>query len=219
MKHLLYISAFLLISFNAKAQSCSRTGTFVGAGDVDVKGSVTLEEQNDGSILLKLSSDFVSDAGPDLDIYLGSSNRVNGSSIKLQALSSLTGAQTYTLPNNISVNQFEYVTIHCTQYNHYYGAAQLGAISGTCQTLGTNIIEGEKGIEINSNGTHLLISSDRQEDAAHLIVYDLSGAIIFQDLIQIPKGQLIFNEQLGSRGVKVVVLKTLNSVYSNTLVW
>ena len=204
----------LLFSNASYAQTCSREGTFVGAGDVDVKGQVTLEEQADGSIQLILSSDFFSDPGPDLDLYLGNSMRVNSSSLRLEPLKSESGSQTYLLPSGLTINQYNYVTVHCTQYNHYYGTAQLGSISGTCQTLGTNTLEGSSGLEINSANGELQISAAQPQGASFLQILDLTGQSVYQEAMNLTSGIFNLTTPLNA-GLYVVVVDTPAGLYSN----
>ena len=191
MKILTLISLLTLTSLFSIAQNCHRTGTFVGAGDVDVKGSVTLEVQADGSINLVLSSDFISDAGPDLDIYIGQTMRVDGFSIRLQALGSLSGTQTYSLPAAIKLGDYSYITIHCTQYNHYYGAALLGVNAGNCGTVSVNDVSDAPGLNVDVNSSEISLDSDRVYNNVSVELYDFSGTLVMKTVIlQVSKGNM-----------------------------
>mgnify|MGYP001153523104 CR=1 FL=1 len=170
MKIFTLISLFTLTTFFANAQQCYRTGTFEGAVDVDVKGSVTLETQTDGSIKLTLSSDFKSDSGPDLDIYIGDTMRVDGFSIKVEALGSFTGTQTYTIPSSVKLTDYTYVTIHCTKYNHYYGAARLGSNLGDCSALKVNDVSAPTGFNFKINPSSITIDSEKNYEDVSLSV-------------------------------------------------
>ena len=204
----------LFLTTLAYGQTCSRTGTFVGAGDVDVRGVVTLEEQSDGSIQLLFSSDFFSDPGPDLDVYLGNTDRISGSSVRLERLKSESGTQTYTLPSGISANQYLYVTVHCTQYNHYYGAAQLGAISGACQTLGTNLLDGKRTVEINVSNGKIQVVSATEASTSRVQILDLTGQVVYSNMRSISKGITWLDPKLQS-GLYVVVVETTQGTVSN----
>lgn len=203
----IFLSLGLLIGLNATAaENCSRTGSFVGAGDVDVTGSVTIERQSNGDLVLTLSNDFISDSGPDLDIYLGSTDRVTEFSIKVEPLSSLTGQQSYTLSPAIGIDDYEYVSIHCTQYNHYYGAAQLQAKTGDCSGSNSVEVKQAKSIELSAVSAGLLISSD-QELSAALEVFDLTGKSLSSARnLQLTKGQNLISYPY--EGSSVVVLNS-----------
>lgn len=173
------LTVFVCLTTGLNAQNCHRIGNFVGAGDVDVKGSVTMELQANGELHLKLSSDFVSDTGPDLDIYLGTGDRVDAFSVKVEALGSLSGAQTYIVPSAISMDDFQYVTIHCTQYNHYYGAAKLGVKSGDCSALNTqNVLP--VGLQLKVSAQGVTVISNKIYDQAELKIFNLQGSLLNQ---------------------------------------
>lgn len=205
MKILTLISLFTLTTFIANAENCHRTGTFVGAGDVDVKGSVTLEVQNGGFINLILSSDFVSDAGPDLDIYIGNTERIDGFSIKLEALTSLNGSQTYTLSSGINLGDYTYITIHCTQYNHHYGAALLGDNLGDCATLKVNNTSAPLGLHINVSSSGLSVVSDKYYEKVSLGLYSFAGKLLRKEVLsEINKGVTKLNGEFAIAGILVL---------------
>ena len=51
----------------------------------------------------------------------------DSSSIRIQALMVLEGSQRYRLEESIDVLKYDYVVIHCTKWNHWYGSAKLKA--------------------------------------------------------------------------------------------
>ncbi|MFT6716078.1 MAG: hypothetical protein ACJA0Q_000707 [Saprospiraceae bacterium] len=205
MKILTLITLFTLTSFFAHAENCNRTGSFIGAGDVDVKGAVTLEIQTDGSIKLILSSDFVSDSGPDLDIYIGNTMRVDAFSVRLDALGSLAGSQTYTLPWAIKLTDYSYVTIHCTQYNHYYGSALLGNNVGDCIALKINDVSAPEGVNIKVNSSGISIDSDKNYKNVTLSVYNFTGVLIKSVFFaQVNKGSTALKGSFPTSGIVVL---------------
>jgi hypothetical protein len=67
---------------------------------------------------------------PDLWIYLSKkpsmkSNNDIKSAIKIADLKSKTWNQTYNIPSNIDLSQYNSVAIHCTQYNKLFGSASM----------------------------------------------------------------------------------------------
>ena len=132
MKVLQITFLLIFVSFFCQAQNCVREGEFFGAVDVAVSGGATIEIQENGILKLTLDSNFRSDIGPDLDIYMGSQERVDDFSIKVEARASLKGRQSYDVFSKISMNDFDYITIWCTRYSHYYGSAKLEVQQGEC---------------------------------------------------------------------------------------
>lgn len=67
---------------------------------------------------------FSSSNGPDLKVYL-SKEKQPVNFINLGSLKSTAGNQLYAIPASVNVKDFEYALIHCQQYNHLFGFAQL----------------------------------------------------------------------------------------------
>ena len=178
MKQLL-IGALLIGALQTNAQICSRTGSFQGT-DVNVVGTAKFIQ--DGSTkTIELGTDFLSDSGPDLDVYLSPDPNPVANGIKLEALTSLSGTQTYDVPVGIEITDYEYVVVHCTQYNHLYGYALLSTPSGNCSlALGTDdakllenfkLIQSDKGIDF---------TSDNVLSNPSVKVYDLAGKLVLE---------------------------------------
>lgn len=105
----------------------SRTGTFVkrpGTGYA-LSGTATLQEQPSGSLLLSFSDDFSTSNGPGLEVILSTTSSVNASSISLGALQSTSGAQSYSVPSDVTLDTYKWVIIHCAPFNVSFGSAQL----------------------------------------------------------------------------------------------
>ncbi len=67
---------------------------------------------------------FVSGTGPDLKVYI-SKERIPVNFIKLADLRSNNGNQLYDVPGSPDFTSYKYVLIHCEQYNHLFGSAEL----------------------------------------------------------------------------------------------
>lgn len=105
----------------------SRSGLFVmrpGSGH-DVRGTATLLQQANGSLTLTFGSDFASAGGPDVRVYLSTSNSINSTSLSLGQLQRFTGFQTYTVPAGVQLNTFDWVIVHCVPFNITFGYARL----------------------------------------------------------------------------------------------
>ena len=77
-----------------------------------------------GSSQTLLLSNFSSDAGPDLKVYL-SKDLAASSFISLGELKSTTGNQTYTIPNSASTADYKYVLIWCQRFTVLFGSANI----------------------------------------------------------------------------------------------
>lgn len=88
-----------------------------------VTGAVSIYRKSDNSFQLGLNSIAVSN-GPDLHVYL-SQERLPVNFIDLGKLRSTAGNQLYDIKGSPDLNLYRYVLIHCQQYNHLFGSAEL----------------------------------------------------------------------------------------------
>ncbi len=87
-----------------------------------VTGAVRIYETN-GKLELRLVN-FKTSNGPDLKVYL--SKEVQPLNfIKLGDLKSTSGNQVYPINGKPDFMQFKYALIHCEQFNHLFGSAEL----------------------------------------------------------------------------------------------
>ncbi|MBB6459441.1 DM13 domain-containing protein [Flammeovirga kamogawensis] len=80
-------------------------------------GSATIKD-----LSVILNSDFMSDNGPDLYVYLAQDLNGNGF-IDLGRLQAVSGTQTYSLPEGIDYSKNKYLLIWCKQYSVLFGHA------------------------------------------------------------------------------------------------
>ncbi|RYY58045.1 MAG: hypothetical protein EOO09_00295 [Chitinophagaceae bacterium] len=67
---------------------------------------------------------FASSNGPDLKVYLSKEVQpVNF--VNLGSLRAINGNQLYDIPDGANYSSYKYALIHCQQYNHLFGSAEL----------------------------------------------------------------------------------------------
>ena len=97
-------------------------GKFINGLYGVVSGSAKIYSQNNQQILAL--ENFSSSNGPDLHVYISKEAQpVNY--IDLGRLQSVSGNQQYPLTGNINFLEYKYALIHCQQYNHLFGSAEL----------------------------------------------------------------------------------------------
>lgn len=107
-------------------------GTFDGKEGITTSGSYRIGRNGD-DLTLVLEDDFQTEDGPDLYVVLSpispeeatGENVMEGAALKIDSLRSLAGRQTYDLAEEQSLDTFESVAIHCIQFSHLYGVAEL----------------------------------------------------------------------------------------------
>jgi len=97
-------------------------GSFINGPYGRVSGMASVYRQND-SLILALMNVSISN-GPDLHVYLSKEMQpVNF--IDLGKLQSINGNQLYTISGMPDFSQYKYALIHCKQFNHLFGSAEL----------------------------------------------------------------------------------------------
>lgn len=97
-------------------------GTFGNGPYGTVNGTAKIYFQNNQYILAL--ENFNSSNGPDLHVYI-SKEALPVNYIDLGKLQSVSGNQQYPLTGNLSFSEYKYALIHCQQYNHLFGSAEL----------------------------------------------------------------------------------------------
>ena len=138
MKYTLVVPVFLAFLATACTKSTSMTPTndmidtstavlkYQGMFQKGPYGTVsgTAAVYQTGSKLQLKLTNFNTTNGPDLKVYL--SKEVQPMNfIKLGDLKSTAGNQVYDITGNPDFTQYKYALIHCEQYNHLFGSAQL----------------------------------------------------------------------------------------------
>lgn len=105
------------------ASSTSRSGTFRGNASYNAMGDVTFEVGK-----LSFGSNFRTSNGPGLRVYLAKNAPgvlTSSNSVALGNLKMTSGAQTYDVPTNVSLTDFDFVVVYCQPFNVAFGFARL----------------------------------------------------------------------------------------------
>lgn len=78
---------------------------------------------NDNGVWKLFFTNFSSNNGPDLRVYLAT-NASAASFIDLGKLKSTSGNQTYDIPGNPDLKNYKFVIIWCKQFSIYFGGGQ-----------------------------------------------------------------------------------------------
>ncbi|MBM3263443.1 MAG: DM13 domain-containing protein [candidate division Zixibacteria bacterium] len=105
-----------------------RSGAFTrrpGSGYV-VQGTAALEKiaPDSDRLVLKFGADFNVSSGPGIEVFLSRSNTVGSGSVGLGRVKRLSGAQSYEVPQGVSLQSYDWVIIHCVPFNVVFGYAQ-----------------------------------------------------------------------------------------------
>jgi hypothetical protein len=98
------------------------TGNFMNGPDRDVSGKATIYKTNN-ALELQLTN-FKTENGPALHVFVSKQEKPLNA-IDLGELKSTTGNQVYEISGMPDFNQYKYISIHCVEYNHFFGAAKI----------------------------------------------------------------------------------------------
>lgn len=204
---------FIFISFNSFAQGpeCVRLGS-VQATDVTIRGTASLVHRGD-SLVVILESDFATEPGPDLDVYLSNEPNPVATGIRLEALKAVLGEQVYDVSSAINIEDYRYVSVHCTRYNHLFGYADLGAPTGECGVAltspeikleGVRVVSRRGEIRVRAEG--LSIANFRAE------IYNQNGQLVSSSR------DFSFSQPVDSAGLYFVKLYSDSTVRTEKII-
>lgn len=101
-----------------------RSGAFSGLNGYNVQGTATLT-QSSSSAMLAFGSDFLSQSGPGLYVYLSPQQNSVAGGVQLGKLSANAGAQSYAIPSTLNLADFGFVIIYCQPFGIPFGACAL----------------------------------------------------------------------------------------------
>lgn len=187
MKNLFFLLlSILAFSSLAQAQLCDsrELSSFVaGSSSYSISGSAVLEKNVDGSIELKFNSDFSASSGPNLYVFLAIQNAAptvtGNTSYEVAALSSNSGSQTYSIPSSVDFDAFNYVLVHCKQFNAFWGGGALASGSAGCSsTTSTMTAETADTWNVYPNPAKKQLNIELKE-AGNLFLYNQLGQLVF----------------------------------------
>lgn len=116
------------IAYAITVNTTMRMGTFSGLGSETCNGTGILKYDAGGNLKIEFSTDFNVTPGPDLYVYLSnvsSGSAVNTKGLTIALLGATSGARSYTVPAGTGINDYKYLVVHCKQYAHTFGNAEL----------------------------------------------------------------------------------------------
>ena len=115
----------------AHADTMDQTAQTWTKKNFKIKGHWEITNEN-GQHVLKLDDEFKTRKAPDLKLFLSplplaelkNKNAIDGA-VLISPLKNHKGAQRYVLADDIDLNQFQTLIIHCEQYTKLWGGASL----------------------------------------------------------------------------------------------
>lgn len=125
MKNLIVLTLGAALTFGSLSTAFADiTGSFVGASDHITTGGVTITKNADGTATVTFDSSFSLDGAPDPRIGFGKDGTfINASD--LGKLKSLNGAQSYTVPADLNIDDYNELYVWCLKFAVPLGVAQL----------------------------------------------------------------------------------------------
>lgn len=102
-----------------------RTGSWEPLNGKKTMGTVNLQTLDDGMLQVAFSEDFSLSDGPGLFVYLSNGEVPSTDFINLGNFISPTGAQFYRIPDDVTLDSYTHVLVHCEPYNVTFAYAAL----------------------------------------------------------------------------------------------
>lgn len=96
-----------------------KSGVFSPTSGITVMGEAVINQQ--GNVRFVSLENFSISEGPDLKVYLSTSDAPT----TFVNLGNLSASQNYVIPQEVDLQVYNYVLIHCQQYNHLFAIASL----------------------------------------------------------------------------------------------
>jgi len=131
----------------AQSVTCVRTAVLQDGG-YEVEGTAFLEQLSDNSLQLRLSDDFFTERGPDVQIYLSDdSTSIAGGTMIVDigpgdGISHFNGALTVPVPDNVGIDDHDYIIFRCIAFRAFWGGGSFPASS--CDDSGNEEEEEEE---------------------------------------------------------------------------
>lgn len=204
--------------FAAQSQDvCSRKVSSFGtsSGDYIVKGSATLIDSG-GVVYLTTSNDFFTDAGPDLHFYLATKDQaptVSGNnSLEVAPIVSNSGAQTIIVPGDVSLNDFNFILVHCKRFNHFWDGGNMD--DEKCETAVGIVNNRADKVTVYPNPTNGILSIDTDKDVENVVLFNTLGRKVIEsssknlNLNKLPTGKYFLKATLSQGEIlQQVVIK------------
>jgi len=121
-----------------------------------IQGQAVLEELTDGTTILRLTDNFATPPGPDVRILLSNTLSLNGAEeiINLSTIGHFNGANTFEVPSNININDFNRILFFCVVFNQFWASGSFSAAidpnagSFVCEESSVSISDGSTAIDI-----------------------------------------------------------------------
>lgn len=94
------------------------------SGDYDLSGSFTIREK-DGKQRVVFEDDFFMTSIPAPYIYLSNSTAVVDDAVNLGRINQLTGTSSYEIPEDVNVNEFQFVFLWCEAFSIPIGSGEI----------------------------------------------------------------------------------------------
>ena len=112
---------------NVENTATFRRGSFEATPGIGktAAGTATLNTLESGGLQVEFSSDFSVTDGPGLFVLLSNAEFPTGDAVNLGSFINPTGAQFYSVPDSISLDDFEFVLVHCVPFDVTFAYAEL----------------------------------------------------------------------------------------------
>lgn len=174
----------LVLSLSLPAQTLLQTRTAdMRPENYSITGDAILEAYDDGSLELRLSDDFTTPRGPDVRIYLGNGNTLDGAVeiVNLTTISHFSGGISLAVPDTVALEDYDRLLMFCVQFDLFWASGTFDApvtVGGgpdyTCMETDVVVVGGQDSVSVcatDGQAAFVDLANSRDEAAGEHYAY------------------------------------------------
>ena len=116
-------------------------------GNYNITGSAFLEKLSDGALRLRLSEDYSTPGGPDVQIFLGNDPENVSGALFVEDIGTsggtnhFSGAKSFDLGTTVGIEEYDYVVFRCVAFGLHWANGNFGATEGGGNNQNDDCIE------------------------------------------------------------------------------
>lgn len=219
--YFLLLSSFIAFTTVSQTVVATRVAELQDVPGYQSSGEVTLTEFSDGSITLSLGTDFMTDRGPDVQIFLVNTLGDVSGGLFIADIGTeggdphFRGARTYNVPSGTSLEDYDFITLQCFRFNNILWG------EGTFATaVVTSIFDNEHSkLELFPNPATNAVNITLPEGSLNAVaeIYSAQGNLVNTTTIS-SLAQTTLNVDALDNGIYNVVIRTEETTFSEKLI-
>lgn len=132
MRVQIVVSVLLFMIFSslglAQTVDCTRSSSLSRSRSYNMTGTAYLERFDDGTIQLRLGEDFLTERGPDVQIYLSNDSTSIAGGVMIGDIGDTDGANhfngeiVFDVPSDVVIGEYSHIVFRCITFSAFWGS-------------------------------------------------------------------------------------------------